>query len=98
MLGQRAGAFVVAGMILSAVLKAVVTGVLFTFCRAWQTSQISCTQNIINFAMRPAFNIKLRTLRRHGLSNRIMTGMAQWRLLIERSAGPLSSGWARWRA
>ena len=62
------------------VLKAVVKGILFSFCRtrAWQTSQISRMQNIINFAVRRAFNVKLRTLRRNGLTNRIMTGMAQW--------------------
>jgi len=66
------------------VLKAIVKGVLFTFVRtrAWQTSQIHRLQTVINLAVRRAFNMRIYTLRRQGLSNAILCRMAQWESFI----------------
>ena len=62
------------------VLKAVVKGILLSFSRtrAWQTSQVHRMQNIINFAVRRTFNIRLFALRKQGLTNAILRRVVQW--------------------
>ena len=66
------------------VLKAVVKGVLFIFCRtrAWQSSQVYQTQAVIHVAVRRAFNVRTSVLRHHGLSNGILCRLAQWEAFL----------------
>ena len=62
------------------VMKAVLKGMLGSFARtrAWQVSQITRVQKIVNLAIRRCLGIRLGMLRGYGLSNNILSNMAQW--------------------
>ncbi|CAJ1396225.1 unnamed protein product [Effrenium voratum] len=62
------------------VMKAVLKGMLGSFARtrAWQVSQITRVQKIVNLAIRRCLGIRLGMLRGYGLSNDILSNMAQW--------------------
>ena len=62
------------------VMKTVVKGVLGSFSktRAWQTHHLDRAQKVINTAIRRCLNVRLGMLQSQGLSNRILTNLAQW--------------------
>lgn len=62
------------------VMKTVVKGVLGSFSktRAWQTHHLDRAQKVINTAIRRCLNVRLGMMHQHGLSNRILSNLAQW--------------------